>query len=68
MKFYIHKEGYLYSGDFTEGARTATEEEINAHLHVTKSVEPVDPSLLAIAEALAAQETRLAKLEGGVPK
>ena len=33
-----------------------------------KDVEPVDPSLLAIAEALAAQETRLAKLEGGVPK
>ena len=33
-----------------------------------KDVEPVDPSLLAIAEALAAQETRLAKLEGGVSK
>ena len=33
-----------------------------------KDVEPVDSSLLAIAEALAAQETRLAKLEGGVPK
>ena len=32
------------------------------------AVEPVDPSLLAIAEALAAQETRLAKLEGGVSK
>ena len=32
------------------------------------TVEPVDPSLLAIAEALAAQETRLAKLEGGVSK
>ena len=34
----------------------------------TSDVEPVDPSLLAIAEALAAQETRLAKLEGGVSK
>ena len=33
-----------------------------------KDVEPIDPSLLAIAEALAAQETRLAKLEGGVSK
>lgn len=33
-----------------------------------KDVESVDPSLLAIAEALAAQETRLAKLEGGVSK
>ena len=33
-----------------------------------KDVEPVDPSLLAIAEALATQETRLAKLEGGVSK
>ena len=33
-----------------------------------KDVEPVDPSLLAIAEALAAQETRLAKLEGGAAK
>lgn len=33
-----------------------------------KDVEPVDQSLLAIAEALAAQETRLAKLEGGVSK
>ena len=32
------------------------------------AAEPVDPSLLAIAEALAAQETRLAKLEGGVSK
>lgn len=34
----------------------------------TSDVEPIDPSLLAIAEALAAQETRLAKLEGGVSK
>ena len=33
-----------------------------------KDVEPIDPSLLAIAEALATQETRLAKLEGGVSK
>ena len=33
-----------------------------------EDVEPVDPSLLAIAEALAAQETRIAKLEGGVSK
>ncbi len=32
------------------------------------AAEPIDPSLLAIAEALAAQETRLAKLEGGVSK
>lgn len=33
-----------------------------------KDVEPIDPLLLAIAEALAAQETRLAKLEGGAAK
>lgn len=33
-----------------------------------KDVEPVDPSLLVIAEALAAQDIRLAKLEGGVSK
>lgn len=32
------------------------------------AAEPVDPSLLAIAEALAAQDIRLAKLEGGVSK
>lgn len=32
-EFYIHKDGYFYSGDFTEGAREATQEEINAHLN-----------------------------------
>ena len=37
-------------------------------LTATAPNEPVDPYLLAIAEALAAQETRLAKLEGGVSK
>ena len=40
----------------------------SASVPKVKDVEPIDPSLLAIAEALAAQETRLAKLEGGVSK
>jgi hypothetical protein len=30
--FYIHRDGFIYHGDFTEGAREATNEEISAHL------------------------------------
>lgn len=35
-KFYIHKDGYFYSGDFTEGAREATQEEIDNYFKVSK--------------------------------
>ena len=32
MEFYIHKDGYLYNGDFIEGAREVTQEEIRREL------------------------------------
>lgn len=33
LKFWIHPEGWIYTGDKLEGARAATEEEITAHLN-----------------------------------
>lgn len=32
-KYYMHKDGYLYSGDLIDGAREATTEEINSHFN-----------------------------------
>lgn len=43
--FWIHKDGYLYSGDSTEGAREATQEEINNHLNPQKSQEEQQKAL-----------------------
>lgn len=40
-KFYIHVDGYIYNGDITEGAREATEEEIQQHLNPTINLEEV---------------------------
>lgn len=36
-KFWIHPEGWIYVGDQIEGARAATETEIDAH--ITKMTE-----------------------------
>ena len=33
MKLYIHKDGYMYNGDMIDGAREATQEEIDAHFN-----------------------------------
>ncbi len=49
MEFYIHKDGYLYNGDFIEGAREATQEEINAHL---KPSEPTKDEKIATLDAI----------------
>ncbi len=38
MKFYMHKDGFIYSGDMTDGAREATQEEISAHLNPVLSL------------------------------
>ncbi|MDE8741738.1 hypothetical protein PZA22_12785 [Pectobacterium polaris] len=33
VQFWIHKDNWIYIGNETEGARPATEDEINAHKH-----------------------------------
>ena len=33
LKFWIHPEGWLYTGDQIEGARAATNEEVTNHLN-----------------------------------
>ncbi len=37
--FYIHKDGYLYNGDMTDGAREATQDEIDNHLNPVQSID-----------------------------
>ncbi|HFR4112428.1 TPA: hypothetical protein ACHVKA_000359 [Yersinia enterocolitica] len=32
IKFWVHPEGWIYVGDQIEGARAATETEIDAHM------------------------------------
>ena len=44
MKFYIHKDGFLYSGDMTEGAREATTEEIEEYFNPSKTLEELKDS------------------------
>ena len=39
LKFWIHPEGWIYTGDQIEGARAATEEEIAAHLNTISEQE-----------------------------
>ena len=65
MKFYIHKDGYLYNGDMTDGAREATQAEIDAHL-APQIVNPVvDQNIADIYEVMFDMSVRLEKLEGG---
>lgn len=45
MQFWIHPDGYLYSGDNVEGAREATLEEIGAHLNPVPSPEQREKEL-----------------------
>lgn len=42
--FYVHKDGYLYTGDMTEGAREATAEEIAAHINPTRTLAEIKDS------------------------
>lgn len=37
--WWIHIDGYIYVGDYTPGARPATEEEIENHLNPPKTLE-----------------------------
>lgn len=48
MKFYIHKDGYLYSGDHTDGAREATQEEINNHVNPPQSLDDAKAAQWAV--------------------
>lgn len=38
-QFWIHPDGWIYTGDRIEGARAATEEEISEHLAKNELVE-----------------------------
>lgn len=38
IKFWIHPDGWIYTGDQVDGAREATEKEISEHLAKNESV------------------------------
>lgn len=61
QKFYIHKDGFIYTGDFTEGAREATPEEIYRHQNPQKSQEEQQKQL---TDAVQAHMDSVAKLNG----
>jgi hypothetical protein len=65
--FYMHKDGYFYSGDETEGAREATQEEIDAHLNPKPQVvaPSVNQDIADMYQAMLEMSARLEKLEGG---
>lgn len=52
MKFYIHKDGYFYSGDMTEGAREATQAEIDVHLAPQIVTQVVDENIVDLYQAM----------------
>ncbi|MBP2156850.1 hypothetical protein [Erwinia rhapontici] len=35
IHWWIHKDGWIYTGDETEGSREATQDEIEEHLKIT---------------------------------
>lgn len=39
VKYWIHPDGFIYTGDQIEGARAATDDEVAAHLAVTTALE-----------------------------
>lgn len=49
--FYIHKDGYLYNGDLTEGAREATREEINSFLYPEPTPAEIQKALTDAVQA-----------------
>jgi len=66
MMFYIHKDGYLYSGDMTDGAREATPEEIAAHLGQSQIVTPAaDQDIADLWQAMLTMSAELDVLKGG---
>ena len=66
MKFYIHQDGFIYSGDMTAGAREATQAEIDVHL-APQIINPVvDEEKADMWEAILALSAELEKLEGGI--
>ena len=64
--FYVHKDGFIYNGDMTEGARAATSEEIALHLGKSQVVTPpVDQGMADIWEAMLAMASEIEALKGG---
>lgn len=64
--FYVHKDGYIYNGDMTEGAREATAEEFSLHLGKSQVITPpVDQSMADMWEALLAMSAEIEALKGG---
>ena len=66
MKFYIHQDGFIYSGDMTAGAREATQAEIDVHLAPQIVTPAVDQNIADMYEVMFDMSARLEKLEGGL--
>lgn len=67
MKFYMHKDGYIYSGDMMDGAREATEIEIADHLNPKPQVitPQVNQDIADLYQAMLEMSAEIEILKGG---
>jgi hypothetical protein len=67
QKFWIHADGYFYTGDETEGAKEATQEEINEKLNPKSEIvtPPVNQDVADLWQAMLTMSAELEALKGG---
>jgi hypothetical protein len=65
--FWIHKDGFIYSGDMTDGAREATQAEIDTHLNPKSEIvtPPVNQDVADLWQAMLHMSAELEALKGG---